>query len=138
MATLYGKGRGKSGSHAPRGEKPYWSNLKAKEVEELVVELANKEIKPVKMGLILRDSYGVYSVKAITGKKIKKILEEKGIEVEPYDIIRIERRIKVLKKHLEKNKKDTRAKRGLQLTEAKLRRLKKYYKKKRKEKKKKS
>jgi len=135
MVTLYGKGRGKAGSHAPRGEKPYWSNLKPKEVEKLVVELASKGIRPVKMGLILRDSHGIYSVKEITGKKIKRILEEKGIETESYDLVRIERRIKVLKKHLEKNKKDTRAKRGLQLTQAKLRRLKKYYKKKEKKKK---
>ncbi len=130
MTTLYGKGRGKARSHAPKAEKPSWLSMKPKEVEELVVELANKGMSPVKMGLVLRDSYGITSVKVITGKKIKKVLDERGIKVEPYYLTALEKRIKALKKHLEKNKKDMRAKRGLQLTEAKLRRLKKYHKKK--------
>ena len=130
MATLYGRGRGKARSHAPKPEKYHWFNMKPEEIEKLVVDLAEKGLSLSKIGLILRDSYGVYSIKAITGKKIKKILEEKGIEVEPYELVALEKRIKALKKHLEKNKKDTRAKRGLQLTEAKLRRLQKYYKKK--------
>lgn len=134
MATIYGKGRGKAGSHAPKAEKPYWLGLKAEEIKNLVVDLAKKGLNPVKIGLVLRDNYGVPSVKAITGKKIQKILKEKGIKLEPYELVRFEKRIKTLKKHLEKNKKDTRAKRGLQLTESKLRRLKKYYKKKKKEK----
>lgn len=130
MATLYGKGRGKAGSHAPKAEKPCWLGLKAEKIEELVIELAKKDLSPAKIGLILRDSYGVPSVKAITGKKIQKILKEKGIKVEPYELVALEKRIKTLKKHLEKNKKDMRAKRGLQLTESKLRRLQKYHKKK--------
>jgi len=130
MATLYGKGRGKAGSHSPKPEKPHWFSMKPEEVEKLIVELAKKGLTPVKMGLILRDNCGVNSVKVITGKKIKKILEEKGIEVEPHELNALKKRIKALKKHLEKNKKDTRAKRGLQLTEAKFRRLQKYYKKK--------
>ena len=129
MATLYGKGHGKAGSHAPKAEKPYWFNMTTREVEKLVLKLAEKGSSPVKIGLVLRDSYGIPSVKAIVGKKIQKILEEKGIETKSTEITALEKRIKVLKKHFEKNKKDTRAKRGLQLSEAKLRRLKKYYKK---------
>lgn len=122
MATLYGKGHGKAGSHSPKNEKPYWFNMKPEEVRKLVIELAKKGINPVKIGFILRDSYGIPSVKMITGKKVQKILEEEGLKVEPHEITKIEKRIKVLEKHLEKNKKDTRAKRGLQLNKAKLRR----------------
>ncbi len=132
MATLYGKGRGKARSHSPKSEKPPWFSMKKEEVESLIVELAKKGVSIPKIGLILRDGYGVVSIKLITGKKIKKILEEKGIKMESTELIVIEKRIKALKKHLEKNKKDTRAKRGLQLTQAKMRRLKKYYKKKKK------
>ncbi|UZE93835.1 MAG: 30S ribosomal protein S15 [Candidatus Pacearchaeota archaeon] len=132
MATLYGKGRGKAGSHAPKAEKPYWFSMKPEEVEKLIVDLAKKGTNPVKIGLILRDNYSVPSVKTVTGKKIKKILEEKGIEVEPYEIIALEKRVRELKRHLAKNKKDMRAKRGLQLSEAKIRRLKKYKKKEKK------
>ncbi|MCL6500450.1 MAG: 30S ribosomal protein S15 [Candidatus Pacearchaeota archaeon] len=123
MATLYGKGRGKAGSHAPKPEKPHWLNMSAKDAEALVVDLAKKGVSVPKIGLILRDSYGVPSVKMLTGKKITKILEENNIAVEPHEIIALKKRIKTLKKHTEKNKKDMVAKRGLQLTEEKLRRL---------------
>lgn len=126
MATRYGKGRGKAGSHAPKLEKPYWLNIAPTEVEALVVDLAKKGISAPKIGLILRDSYGIPSVKVVTGKKIEKILEEHGLKAEPYEIIALEKRIKALKKHVEKNKKDMVAKRGLQLTQEKLRKLQQY------------
>ena len=136
MATLYGKGRGKARSHAPKPEKPQWLKLEAKDVEKIVVDLAKKDIGVAKIGLILRDSFGVPNVRLITGKKINKILEEHGLaKKEPVDLAALEKRTKALKRHIEKNKKDTRAKRGLQLTEAKVRRLKKYYKRKKKAKK---
>ncbi len=132
MATLYGRGRGKAGSHPPKAEKPYWLKFKAEEVESVIIKLAEKGLNSAEIGLILRDSYGIPSVKVTTGKKIQKILVEKGIKKKSPEITAIEKRIKSLKKHFEKNKKDTRAKRGLQLTKAKLRRLEKYYKKKEK------
>ena len=130
MATLYGKGRGKARSHPPKAEKPLWFKIKPEEVENLVISLAQKGLGSDKIGLVLRDTYGIPDVKLITGKKIQKILLEKDIKKESPDMLAIEKKIKALKKHYEKNKKDTRAKRGLQLNEAKLRRLKKFYKKK--------
>ena len=132
MATLYGRGRGKARSHPPKAEKPHWLKYKSKEAEALVVQLAEKGLNSAKIGLILRDSYGIPDIKIVTGKKIQKILAEKEIKKEPQEIVAIEKIIKALKKHFEKNKKDMTAKRGLQLNEAKLRRLKKYYKKKQK------
>lgn len=132
MATLYGHGRGKAGSHAPVQEKPYWLKFEPKEVEELVVKMARQGIDSAKIGLILRDSYGIPSVKTITGKKIQQILKENKIETQPLELVSLEKKLKSLKKHLEKNKKDMTAKRGLQLTEAKIRRLKKYYERKQK------
>ncbi|MEM1535826.1 MAG: 30S ribosomal protein S15 [Candidatus Pacearchaeota archaeon] len=127
MATLYGHGRGKAGSHAPKQEKPYWVSMKPEEVEELVVSLAKQGFSTSKIGFILRDTYGIPSVKSITGKKIKKILSERGIKVEKEDLNALLEKEKRLKKHLEKNKHDMTAKRGLQLTQAKIRRLEKYY-----------
>ena len=81
------------------------------------------------IGTILRDSYGVPSVKAVTGKKITKILNEKEVSPKlPEDLINLIKRVLALTTHLTKNKKDMDAKRGLQLTESKIRRLVKYYK----------
>lgn len=127
MATLYGRGRGKARSHAPKQEKPYWLKLTNEEVEELVVKLAKEGMDSAKIGLVLRDSYGIPSVKAVTGKSIQKILKEHGIEVYSLELVALQKKAKALRKHLEKNKKDMTAKRGLQLTEAKIRRLEKYY-----------
>lgn len=130
MATMHGHGRGKARSHAPKPEKPYWLKLDAKEVEELVVKLAKQGTDSAKIGLILRDSYGIPSVKVVTGKNIQKILREAGIETHSLELSALQKKAKTLMKHLEKNKGDKTAKRGLQLTEAKIRRLEKYYKKK--------
>jgi len=127
MATLYGHGKGKAGSHSPGKQKPYWTKMKLEEVAKIILELHNKGYAPAKIGLILRDSYGISNVKALTGKKISKILEEKGLKLEKQDLHDLLEREKKLKKHLEKNKKDTRAKRGFQLTKAKVKRLRDYY-----------
>lgn len=127
MATLYGGGRGKAGSHAPKQEKPYWLKMNAKEVEELVVKLAKEGMDSAKIGLVLRDNYGIPSVSVITGKKIQKILLEHGINIQPLELIALRKKTKSLEKHFERNKGDMTAKRGLQLTEAKMKRLEKYY-----------
>lgn len=128
MATLYGKGKGKAGSHAPKSEKPHWLKIKPAEVKKIIVELAKKDLTSAQIGLVLRDKYGIPGVKVVVGKKIHQIMTEAGIKPERYGLIALEKRAKSLRKHLEHNHKDTRAKRGLQLTEAKFRRLRKYYK----------
>lgn len=132
MATLYGKGRGKARSHAPRGEKPYWLKLKPAEIEKIVIDLAKKDMSSAQIGLVLRDSYGIPSIKVAVGKKIEQIMIEHGIVPEHYELVALEKRAEALKKHLEHNKKDTRGKRGLQLTESKFRRLKRYHARKKK------
>lgn len=132
MAKLYGHGRGKARSHRPLNLKPEWLKLSAKEVEQIIIQLAQKGVGEGKIGLILRDSYGIPSTKAITGKTIKKILQENIEEMKskvPYDLFNLIKNLKRLKKHFETNKKDMSAKRGIQLFEAKIRRLQKYYKK---------
>lgn len=133
MAKLYGGGRGKARSHAPKQEKPYWLKLSEKEVEELVVKLAQQGMDSAKIGLTLRDSYGIPSVKAVTNKKVQKILEENQVNVQSLELAALRKRAKALGKHLEKNKGDMTAKRGLQITEAKIRRLEKYHTKKKKQ-----
>jgi len=130
MARMYSRKKGKSGSTKPLTKKAYsWMSYKAKEVELLVVKLAKEGNQTSKIGLILRDTYGIPDVKSITKKSISDILEKRKLLPKlPENLTDLLKRIIELQKHIETNKKDMVAKRGLQLTESKVRRLTKYYK----------
>ncbi|MBU2496788.1 MAG: 30S ribosomal protein S15 [Nanoarchaeota archaeon] len=132
MATIHGRGKGKSGSKKPEEKaKPIWVKYTKEEVESIIVKLAKQGIQPAKIGLILRDTYGIPLSKIITQRSISKVLKEKGLhQKEPVEITNLIKKADKLKKHYEKNKHDVVSKRGLQLTEAKIRRLAKHYKKK--------
>ena len=130
MARMYSRKKGKSGSSKPpKKTKAVWSRYKEKEIELLIGKIG-KEIKsPSKIGMVLRDSYGIPDVKTYAGKSVSKILEEKGIKQEfPEDLLSLIKKSVQIRKHVEENGKDQTAKRGLILTESKIKRLAKYYK----------
>ena len=131
MARMHSRKKGRSGSIKPvRKVPPSWLKYKPFEVEKLVIKLAKEGHNSAMIGIILRDSYGIPSVKAITGKKVDKILKENNLSPSvPDDLKNLMKRVIAIMKHMEKNRKDMTAKRGLQLTESKIRRLVKYYKK---------
>lgn len=130
MARMHSRKRGTSQSHRPLNQQvPTWTRLSEKELEMLIAKLAKEGKSASEIGLILRDSYGVPSVKLILGKKIQQILDEKKLLPElPEDLMALIRRSVLLRKHLETNKQDMGAKRGLLLIESKIKRLSKYYK----------
>jgi len=129
MARMHARRKGKSASkHPVERTHPSWS-LKAEEIEEKILKLAEEGKQPATIGLILRDVYGVPDVKAALGKKLTKVLEEHNLLPEiPEDLNNLMDKRENLKKHLEKHPKDLDNKRRLQLTEAKIKRLVKYYK----------
>ncbi len=130
MARMYSKKKGKSGSTKPvKKTKPNWIRYDKKEIEQLVIKLAKTGKTTSEIGIILRDTYGVPDVRFLVGKKINKILQENSLQSKlPEDLMAlIKRQIKILK-HLEKNKQDKPALRGLQLTISKINRLVSYYK----------
>jgi len=130
MARMHSRKKGKSGSTKPHKKSYTWMNYKPKEVELLILKLAKEGNKASKIGIILRDVYGIPDVKAITKKNISDILKEKNLLPElPENLTALLRRVIALQKHLEINKKDVVATRGLTLTESKIRRLVSYYKK---------
>ncbi|MBD3256105.1 MAG: 30S ribosomal protein S15 [Candidatus Lokiarchaeota archaeon] len=130
MARLHSRKKGKSGStRPPRLEKPVWVERSAEEVENLVVKLARRGFSKSMIGIILRDSYGIPIVKVVTGRKINEILEENEIEYPlPEDLTNLVKKALNIRKHLETNKKDLEAKKGLQRTESKIFRLIRHYK----------
>lgn len=131
MARMHSRAKGKSGSTKPiKKQTPGWVKYKPKEVELLVVKQAKEGNKPSQIGIHLRDVYGIPDVKMIVGKSISKILEDKNAAPElPEDLLALIRKSVFLRKHMTDNHKDASAKRGLQLTDSKIRRLVKYYKK---------
>ncbi|MBU1201062.1 MAG: 30S ribosomal protein S15 [Nanoarchaeota archaeon] len=130
MARMHSRAKGKSGSTKPvKKVIPSWVTHKPKEVELLIVKYAKEGLTSSQIGIRLRDAYGIPDVKLITKKTINKILKEKEVQKEiPEDLIALIRKSIFIRKHLEENKHDQPAKRGLQLTDSKINRLVKYYK----------
>ena len=127
---MYSRKKGKSGSKIPVKNVPSWAPYKEKEVEKLIIKYGKAGKGSSEIGLLLRDSYGVNSVKALTKNKITQILEKNNITKKlPEDLLNLIKKLIAVKQHLEKNKQDKTAGRGIILTTSKIRRLVKYYKK---------
>ena len=127
---MHSRARGKSGSRKPaKKTKPSWITYDAKTVEQLIVKLAKAGKPSAEIGLILRDSYGIPDVKVIIKKNLAQVLKANKLEPKlPDDIRNLLKKSIAIMKHLEINKKDMPARRGLILTESKIGRLSKYYK----------
>ena len=130
MGRMYSRKKGQSGSTKPLvKDKKTWVEHKDKEVIMLIKKLNKAGNAPSEIGLILRDSYGIPSLKDVLGKKILKVLKEEGLAPKlPEDLSSLIKRAVQIRKHLNENHKDQTARRGLLLTESKIRRLAKYYK----------
>jgi len=130
MARMHTRGRGQSGSRRPKVTvKPAWSVLDAAEVEKHIVKMHTEGVSMAVIGLRLRDQYGVPNVRLVTGKSILQTLNEKGATPPtPEDLEALLKRSVNIQIHLKEHKFDHANRRGLQLTEAKIRRLAGYYK----------
>lgn len=109
-------------------KKPEWLKVSLEELENIVVELAKQGIAAEKIGLILRDQYGIPTAK-VYGKKISQIIEEK-LSIKKLDSLdNIKKKIDSIKAHLAKNRQDKKVKKCLQNQETKSIKLERYYKK---------
>ncbi|MCQ4152741.1 MAG: 30S ribosomal protein S15 [Archaeoglobi archaeon] len=129
MARMHKSRRGKSGSKKVyRNTPPEWVEMSKEDVVKKILELYNEGMDPSKIGMILRDRYGIPSVRQITGKRLVEILKENGVPIKyPEDLKALIKKALKLRKHLEAHKKDLHNRRGLQLIEAKIWRLSSYY-----------
>lgn len=130
MARMHSRKKGKHGSKKPAKKTvPSWIRYKPKEIELLIAKLTKEGKNTSQIGILLRDVYGIPNVSALCGKSISTILKEKKLISEvPEDLTALFKRYAAVKKHLEINKHDETAGRGLLLTESKINRLVKYYK----------
>jgi small subunit ribosomal protein S15 len=127
---MHSRKHGKSGSKRPSKRViPVWLSYKPKEVELLISKLAKEGKTSSEIGIVLRDTYGIPDVKLLSKKRVTQILKEKNLASElPEDLTALIRKSVSIRKHLETNHKDQTGKRGLLLTESKIKRLTKYYK----------
>jgi small subunit ribosomal protein S15 len=130
MSRMHSSRKGTSGSKRPLlTENPKWVQQSTEEVKDLVAKMAGDGVSMAKIGLILRDQYGVPSVQLATGKSVKQILDEMNIKFDlPEDLQALMKRAVSMGGHIKKNKKDLHNLRGRALMESKIRRLVKYYK----------
>ena len=130
MARMHSGKKGKAGSKKPVSKhKLTWIRYSNKEAEQLIIKLAKQGKSKSEIGMILRDTYGIPSVRFITKKRIAKILKANGLIPKlPEDITALVKKDIKLVKHLDSNKKDMTVWRGLIITESKINKLAKYYK----------
>lgn len=130
MARVHAHRRGKSHSTRPPFPRPpAWVNYSRDEIISLVIKLAKEGVPPSKIGLILRDEYGIPLVKPIVGMSITQILREGGVQFQvPEDLQNLLRKAQSIQRHLSENRGDKRNIHNLELVEARIHRLAKYYK----------
>ena len=126
---MHSRRGGKSKSKKPDREgTPEWVTYGKQEVEELILKLSKEGNAPSKIGLLLRDQYGIPDVRPIMGMKLTQVLEKNEVRPKlPEDLQSLINKSVALMTHLEKHTRDNHNKRGLHLMESKIRRLTKYY-----------
>ena len=130
MARMHARKKGKSGSTRPTvSQYDKWLEYSNDEITKIILDLAQAGKNSSEIGLILRDQYGVPDVKVIMKKTITQILKKNSLAPRlPEDLINLLTQALKLRKHLEKNPKDNSNRRGMQLTESKIKRMLRYYK----------
>jgi len=129
MAKLHSRKGGSSRSRPPMVTKaPEWSDVSKEELEKTIMKLHDTGMSPSRIGLTLRDQYGVPNVKLVIGNSITGFLRDNNALADlPEDLTNLMRKALHVRKHIKANKKDVHNKRALQLTENKIRRMVKYY-----------
>ncbi len=126
MARMHSRKHGRSRSHKPIMKRASWLTYDKDEVENLVTKLAKEGTTNAEIGIALRDQYGIPDVRA-AGLRVAKITEKSIAREVPEDMYNLIAQAVSVHKHLQVNKKDTKAIHGLELIESKIRRLGKYY-----------
>jgi len=126
---MHSRKGGRSGSVRPlRSNPPNWASYGEQELVELIVKLSKEGNSPSKIGIILRDQYGIPDIRQISNKKLSQILRENNVPMDiPEDLQNLIKKAVSLRKHLEGHKKDVSNRHSLLLIESKIRRLVKYY-----------
>ncbi|MFI5404333.1 MAG: 30S ribosomal protein S15 [Candidatus Gagatemarchaeaceae archaeon] len=129
MARIHSHRHGKSHQTRPTSKAaPSWVTTSPEEVKAIILKLAKEGVPPSKIGLALRDDYGVPLAKQLLGKSIGEVLVEgKAAPKMPQDLQDLIDRAHRVQKHLGVHKSDRENVHSLELVEAKIYRLSKFY-----------
>ena len=129
MSRIHSGRKGRSGSHRPYPlTKPEWVTATTEELVVQAVQLSKAGRSAAQVGQQLRDSYGIPSARAVTGRRLESLLADAGIHPDiPDDLQSLLKRVVHLQRHLEAHPKDLANRRGLSLMESRIRRLARYY-----------
>jgi len=103
-----------------------WVKYEKDEIEKLILKLAKEGHSNAKIGLILRDQYGIPRVREFK-IKLKKVVETQQKPEVPEDMFNLMKQAVNLHRHMRDNKSDAKGTHGLEYIESKIRRLGKYY-----------
>ncbi|MBI2583639.1 MAG: 30S ribosomal protein S15 [Candidatus Aenigmarchaeota archaeon] len=103
-----------------------WVEYEKDEIEKIVEKLAKEGHEPAKIGLILRDRYGIPGTRKY-GIRILPLVEKNAKKEVPHDMFNLMRQAVELRDHLAQNKNDAKARHALDKIESMIRRLGKYY-----------
>jgi len=80
MSRMHSGGKGSSGSSKPGvSDAPAWSDTDKKDVEDLIINLAQEGHSTAMIGTILRDQHAVPDARLVTGERISQTLSRNGI-----------------------------------------------------------
>lgn len=129
MAKLHSRKKGKAGTKRPKSSvAPKWTPLAKVDIEEKIIQMAKEGVPAPKIGLVMRDTYGVANLRALLGMPLVKFLtKNKVASVYPDDLAALMKTSTRLKAHLKAFKKDVHNKVKAGHIESKIQRLKKYY-----------
>ncbi len=130
MARIHSHRHGKSHQTRPTSKSaPAWVVTTPDEVKSTILKLAKEGMSPSKIGISLRDDYGVPLTRPVVGMSVLEVLTEgKSAPKLPQDIQDLIDRALRVQNHLQVHKSDRKNVHSLELVEAKIYRLSKYYK----------
>ncbi len=125
-----GHGKSKSRKPSPETAKPIESvNTDKNEIESIIEKYSKQNMHQAMIGQLLKEKHNVPYVKNLFGKRLGKILEEKGVKGPvPPDMFDLMKKAVNMREHITANHKDNHNKLRLQRTESKIWKLSKYYK----------
>lgn len=129
MARLHSKKKGKSGTKRPRSNVvPEWTAIKSAEIKEAILKMAREGATPARIGLVMRDQYGVANLRAQLGMSLKAYLtKEKVLGEYPEDLLNLIKKAVRMTGHIKSSKNDVHNQVKLGHVESKIQRLVKYY-----------
>lgn len=129
MARMHSKRHGKSKSRKPLPEElGEAKGIDKDKIEEIIVNYAKQGMEPAMIGEALKREHNITYIKHQMGRRLVKILEEKGMKGQiPSDMMDLMKTAVNLNAHISKNKQDINNTIRLRRIESKIWRLTKYY-----------